>query len=134
MIPTAERRVLRSRARTNWELHAWYFMRVTGLALVVLTLTHWTIMHFLNRLSVENSAWIIMRYQNVFWPTFDGVMLLFAMLHGTNGMRTIIDDHILNRTWNMLLKAILYTATLTFIVLGLITIFMLPSTNVRLGT
>lgn len=128
-----ERRVTRPRTSNNWEMHAWFFMRVTGLALVVLALTHWTLMHFINRLSVQNSDWIVARYQNVFWPTFDGVLLVFAMLHGTNGLRYIIDDYIHNRTWNMLVKGILYTASFAFILLGLITIFMLPTVKVRMG-
>jgi succinate dehydrogenase / fumarate reductase membrane anchor subunit len=117
----------RARPSGSFELHAWFFMRVTGLALVVLALTHWTIMHFINRLSAENSQWIVARYQNVFWPTFDAVMLLFAMLHGTNGTRMLIDDFIRGRTANMMAKGILYTVSFVFIVLGLITIFMLPN-------
>jgi succinate dehydrogenase / fumarate reductase membrane anchor subunit len=117
----------RGRPTGTFELHAWFFMRVSGLALVVLALVHWTIMHFMNRLSVENSQWIVARYQNVFWPTFDAVMLLFAMLHGTNGTRMLIDDFIRGRTANMLAKGILYTVSFVFIVLGLITIFMLPN-------
>jgi len=120
----------RARPTGAFELHAWFFMRVTGLVLVVLALTHWTIMHFINRLSVQNSAWIVARYQNVFWPTFDAVMLLFAMLHGTNGARYVIDDYIRGRTANMLAKGLLYTASFVFIVLGLITIFMLPHVKI----
>jgi succinate dehydrogenase / fumarate reductase membrane anchor subunit len=54
-------------------------------------------------------------------------MLLFAMLHGTNGTRMLIDDFIRGRTANMMAKGILYTVSFVFIVLGLITIFMLPN-------
>ena len=111
----------------SFELQAWFFMRVSGLVLVVLALTHWTIMHFMNRLSVQNSEWIVARYQNVFWPTFDAVMLLFAMVHGTNGVRMLVDDYIRGRTANMVAKGILYAGAFAFIVLGLVTIFMLPN-------
>lgn len=128
--PSSRRSSRRIRPTGSFELQAWFFMRVTGLVLVLLTLTHWTIMHFINRLSVQNSAWIVARYQNVFWPTFDAVMLLFAMLHGTNGARMVIDDYIPGRTANMLVKGLLYTASFVFIVFGLITIFMLPSAKV----
>ncbi|HEY3268531.1 MAG TPA: succinate dehydrogenase [Armatimonadota bacterium] len=130
-ISARRSRAQRTRPTGTFELHAWFFMRVTGLALVVLALTHWTIMHFINRLAVENSAWIVNRYQNVLWPTFDATMLLFAMLHGTNGLRYIIDDYLHGRTINMLAKGLLYAVSAIFILLGLITIFMLPHTKVQ---
>lgn len=123
-------RTSRPKPSGNLEVQAWFFMRVSGLALVVLALTHWTIMHFINRLGVENSAWIVARYQNVAWPLFDATMLLFAMLHGTNGVRYIIDDYISSRAWNVIAKGVLYTASFVFILFGLITIFMLPHAKV----
>lgn len=120
----------RSKPSGTFEVQAWFFMRISGLALVLLAMTHWTIMHFMNRLSTESSAWIVGRYQNIAWPLFDATMLLFAMLHGTNGMRYIIDDYVRNRALNVLAKAVLYTASFVFILFGLITIFMLPHTKV----
>lgn len=111
----------------RFEVQAWFFMRISGLFLIVLALTHWTLMHFLNRLSVENAAWIQARYRNVFWPLFDAVMLLFAMVHGTNGIRYIIDDYIKHPTVNALAKGLLYSLAFIFIVFGLIVIAMIPS-------
>ncbi|HEY3415046.1 MAG TPA: succinate dehydrogenase [Armatimonadota bacterium] len=119
-------RTQRPRPSGAFELQAWFFMRVSGLALVLLALTHWTLMHFINRLSTENAAWIVGRYQNVAWPLFDATMLLFAMLHGTNGVRYVIEEYIHNRPLNVLAKAVLFTASFVFILFGLITIFMLP--------
>lgn len=129
-MATSVRRGQRAKPSGGFEVQAWFFMRISGLALVLLAMTHWTIMHFLNRLGAENSAWIVARYQNVAWPLFDATMLLFAMLHGTNGMRYIIDDYLHNRAINVLAKAVLYTAAFVFILFGLITIFMLPHTKV----
>lgn len=128
-MPTTPRSQ-RSKPSGTFELQAWFFMRVSGLALVLLAMTHWTIMHFINRLSTENSAWIVGRYQNVAWPLFDATMLLFAMLHGTNGARYVIDDYVHNRPLNVLAKGLLYTASFVFILFGLITIFMLPHAKV----
>lgn len=130
-IQTRASRARRPRPAGNFELHAWFFMRITGLALVVLALTHWTIMHFMNRLATENAAWIQNRYTNILWPLFDAVMLIFAMLHGTNGARYVVDDLIRNRTANVIVKGLLFTASFIFIVFGLIVIFMIPSANVQ---
>jgi succinate dehydrogenase / fumarate reductase, membrane anchor subunit len=124
--PVRHRRGDRKRGAGNFEVHAWFFMRLSGLALVVLALTHWTIMHFINRLSVQSHEWIVARYQNVFWPTFDMVLLIFAMVHGTNGARYIIDDYIRNDALRVLALGILYVAAFAFLVLGAIVIAMIP--------
>ena len=116
----------RSKPAGNLELQLWFFMRASGLALMILAVTHWTIMHFMHRLSELNAGWIVARYQNVLWPTFDALMLLFALAHGTNGLRYIIDDYVRNKTWNLLAKSVLYMASTIFIILGLIVIFMIP--------
>jgi succinate dehydrogenase / fumarate reductase, membrane anchor subunit len=118
-----ERRV---RGIGGFEVHAWFFMRISGLLLVILALWHWTIMHFMNRLHVQSADWIIERYQNVFWPTFDMVLLIFAMVHGTNGMRYIIDDYVRNPTYRVLALGLLYGLAFIFTVLGAIVIVMIP--------
>ena len=120
----------RAKPSGDFELHAWFFMRLSGLLLLILALTHWTIMHFIHRLRELDAAWIVNRYQNVFWPTFDAVLLVFALLHGTNGVRYLIDDYVRNRTWNMIAKGVLYLASFVFLVLGLIVIFMIPGVKV----
>ena len=42
------RRPARSRSRSNFELHAWIFMRISGIVLVVLVLGHLLIMNILD--------------------------------------------------------------------------------------
>jgi succinate dehydrogenase / fumarate reductase membrane anchor subunit len=50
-------------------------------------------------------------------------MLWLAMLHGTNGIRVIINDYADKNSTRMWLKGVLYTATLVIVVLGTLVIF-----------
>lgn len=50
-------------------------------------------------------------------------MLWLAMLHGANGLRTVINDYAERAASRMWLKALLYTATVWTILLGTLVIF-----------
>ena len=82
------------RGRTNTELYAWLFMRVSGVVLVVLVLGHLFIMNILDGgVQRVNWAFVAGRWASPFWQVWDLLMLWLAMLHGTNGLRTIINDY-----------------------------------------
>jgi succinate dehydrogenase / fumarate reductase membrane anchor subunit len=55
-------------------------------------------------------------------------MLWLAMLHGTNGMRTIIDDYTRRDATRLWLKAVLYVASTVVIALGTLVIFTFDPT------
>jgi succinate dehydrogenase hydrophobic anchor subunit len=42
----------------GFELAAWYFMRLSGVALFVLALTHFSLQHFLSRPAGPDRDWI----------------------------------------------------------------------------
>ncbi len=50
-------------------------------------------------------------------------MLWLAMLHGTNGLRTVINDYAEHTNTRLWLKGLLYTATVFTILLGTLVIF-----------
>jgi succinate dehydrogenase / fumarate reductase membrane anchor subunit len=55
-------------------------------------------------------------------------MLWLAMLHGTNGLRTIINDYTRRDGTRLVLKALLYTATTITVALGTLVIFTFDPT------
>ncbi|MFP5345705.1 MAG: succinate dehydrogenase hydrophobic membrane anchor subunit [Actinomycetes bacterium] len=110
--------------RSNYELWSWVFMRLSGVVLVVLVLGHL----FVNLMVGEgvnalDFAFVGGKWSNPFWQLWDLLMLWLAMLHGTNGVRTIINDYAekdLTRIW---LKVLLYAAFVLVVVLGTMVIF-----------
>jgi succinate dehydrogenase / fumarate reductase membrane anchor subunit len=63
------------------------------------------------------------KWASPFWQVWDLLMLWLAMLHGTNGVRTIINDYAERDGLRMWLKVALYTAFVVVVVLGTLVIF-----------
>ncbi|GGM59440.1 succinate dehydrogenase [Longimycelium tulufanense] len=110
--------------RSNFELYSWLFMRLSGLALVVLVLGHLFIMNILDGgVHRINFAFVAGRWASPFWQFWDLSMLWLAMLHGANGLRTVINDYARRDASRFWLKILLYTATVLTIALGSFVIF-----------
>ena len=118
------RRPSSGRSGTNFEMYAWIFMRVSGLALVVLVLGHLLIMNILDGgVQRVNFAFVAGRWASPFWQTWDLVQLWLAMLHGTNGLRVIVNDYAERDQMRFWLKMLLYTSSFLILVLGTLVIF-----------
>jgi succinate dehydrogenase membrane anchor subunit len=72
----------------------WWFMRLSGLALVILALGHMLIMHVLVQLAGQevNFAFVTSRWGTPFWRIYDALLLVLALVHGVNGARVVITD------------------------------------------
>ena len=117
-------RARRTGRATNFELYSWVFMRVSGLLLVFLVLGHLLVMHVADG-GVErvNFAFVAGRWSSPFWRTWDLAMLWLAELHGTNGLRTIINDYAERDGTRFWLKMLLYVSTFLVVMLGTLVIF-----------
>jgi succinate dehydrogenase / fumarate reductase membrane anchor subunit len=76
----------RSKKQANWEKYGWIYMRVSGVALIVLILVH-----LISNLVVPeggikaiNFAFVAGKWADPFWQWWDLSMLWLAMIHGTN--------------------------------------------------
>jgi succinate dehydrogenase / fumarate reductase membrane anchor subunit len=65
-----------------------------------------------------NFAFVAERWDNVGWKTFDWVMLVLALLHGTNGLRIVIDDYIRRPGLRTTIKGSLYTLAIVLTIMG----------------
>ena len=110
--------------RTNFELYSWLFMRFSGLLLTFLVLGHLFIMLVLDG-GVEkiDFAFVAGRWASPFWQIWDLLTLWLATLHGTNGMRTVINDYAERDATRFTLKTLLYTASIVMVFLGSLVIF-----------
>ena len=109
----------------------WYFMRLSGLALVLLALGHMFIMHVLTALAGQeiDFAFVQSRWGTPFWRIYDFLLLLLAFVHGANGTRVVIGDWIANRTARSLLIGILLFLSAVWLLLGMaVIVFFDPNT------
>jgi succinate dehydrogenase / fumarate reductase membrane anchor subunit len=120
-VPAPARRRAR-RSRQNFETWSWFFMRVSGLVLVFLALTHFAITHVIYDVVETDAAFVADRWDNPLWRLFDWSLLALALLHGLNGLRWSIDDYVASpglRTW---VKAGVYTLSGVLFAYGTFTI------------
>ncbi|MFN2537029.1 MAG: succinate dehydrogenase hydrophobic membrane anchor subunit [Mycobacteriales bacterium] len=123
-MTTIEAPRYRPRSRTSFEMYSWIFMRMSGLLLVVLVLGHLLIMNVLDG-GVHRINWgfVAGRWASPFWRTWDLMQLWLAELHGTNGLRTVINDYAVRDSTRFWLKMLLYTSAFLVLVLGTLVIF-----------
>lgn len=108
---------------SSWEVWSWFFMRISGLLLLVLVLGHLAIMHvFGGGIQRVNFDFVAARWHGIFWRSYDWLLLSLALLHGANGARTILHDYVRADGWRVFLKTVLYTATFVFLGVGTLTI------------
>lgn len=112
----------------GFERFMWYFMRISGVLLVVLALGHMFIMHVLTAITGEevNFAFVSSRWGNPFWRIYDLLLLLLALVHGVNGARIVIGDLVHRGGWRTFLIIGLGAFTLVWLLLG---IFVIISFN-----
>ena len=121
-IPAPRER--RSKQRSNYELYSWIFMRVSGLVLIFLVLGHLLIMNVLDGgVQRINFGFVAGRWSSPFWQIWDLLQLWLAMLHGSNGMRTVINDYAERDQTRFWLKMLLSVAAGFTVILATLVIF-----------
>ncbi|MBI3291628.1 MAG: succinate dehydrogenase [Elusimicrobia bacterium] len=108
----------RPRPTGGFELYTWLFMRVSGVFLLGLALGHLVIMHLINGVDTISFAFVRDRYATVFWRGYDLLMLWLALLHGLNGIRTMLGDYLPPGGWRRLALVGLSFIGLMFFLLG----------------
>lgn len=117
-----------SRAHSNsgFERFSWYFMRVSGVVLLLIAVFHLLWMHLVIGLDNIEFETIVARWTGPlgpFWRLYDLLLLAFALTHGMNGLRWVIDDYVRGRGANTLLKAFFGVLFVVLISAGAYVIF-----------
>ena len=76
------------------EAAAWLYVRLSGLALLVLVLGHTFLMHLLIGVNQIDFALVSARWTGLGWRAYDLTMLLVAMPHAALGVRSLGFDHV----------------------------------------
>jgi succinate dehydrogenase / fumarate reductase, membrane anchor subunit len=112
------------------ELAEWYAMRITGLGLFVLVLSHYLILHVLYDPAEQHSGWIAeVRWSSTFWRGFDWLMLFLVLFHAFTGMRTVVADYTHGRVRTVSVAA-LYVVAVVLLVMGTYVVLTLPGGRV----
>lgn len=122
----------RNTQRSNFEMLSWLFMRVSGVVLVVLVIGHLLIMNVLDGgVQRINFGFVAGRWASPFWQVWDLLQLWLAIIHGTNGLRTIISDYAPSTPGSKVrftLHTVLYVSAVFVIACGTLVIFTFDPT------
>lgn len=97
-------------------------VRVTGLALAVLVLGHFTLTHLVTDVAEADARYIARRWQSALWLVWDWTMLATALFHGAAGVWLAIEDYSPDprrRRWR---QRVLVAVTVALLVLGTVTL------------
>lgn len=105
------------RIQSNVERSAFMFMRVSGIALLFLAVGHMMIQHVLNSSTDLTIQFVAEQWNTWGWKLFDFLLLVFAIPHGVNGLRNVLEDYVHNETavkWMNIVLALFVVATLAW--------------------
>ena len=115
---------------SGFEVASWYLMRLSGLGLFVLVLTHYLILHVIHEPAAQDADFITqMRWSNLFWRAFDWLMLMLVLFHSFMGMRTVVIDYVRGGSRTVVLS-LLYLLAIALFVIGTLVVMTLPAARV----
>lgn len=83
--------------QSNFERFAFLFMRLTGIGLIILAVGHVLIQHVLNDVHNLTLEVVAQTWNSWGWKVYDMLLLAFAIPHGVNGLRNVLEDYIHNK-------------------------------------
>jgi succinate dehydrogenase / fumarate reductase membrane anchor subunit len=130
---TKDSPVVRRGRGKNWEKWGWVYMRASGLVLVVLIFGHLYVnLYAGDGVSALDFAFVAGKWATPFWQWYDLVLLWLSLIHGANGMRTLINDYSISPIGtglkkllspHFIMKSALLGATVVLLILGTLVIF-----------
>ncbi|TAL41896.1 MAG: succinate dehydrogenase [Salinibacterium sp.] len=113
----------RKKRGINWEKWGWIYMRFSGIVLVVLIFGHLFVNLFAGRgVKAIDFAFVAGKLSDPFWFWWDLAMLWLALIHGANGMRTIVNDYANRRVIRRILLGSIAASTIVLLTLGTLVI------------
>ena len=82
--------------KQTFETYAYMFMRMSGLVLLFLAVGHVLIQLILNDVHNLTLQFVADQWNSWGWRAYDILLLFFAVTHGYNGLRNILEDYIHN--------------------------------------
>jgi succinate dehydrogenase / fumarate reductase membrane anchor subunit len=100
----------------GFEAWAWLFMRVSGVVLLFLAVFHLLWMHYVIGVDNLDFQTVVSRWSNPLWRLYDFALLGFALVHGVNGLRMVLEDYLKKPGSLLAVKSVAYV--LAFLLLS----------------
>ena len=117
----------------------WIFTRISGAALFLLalfalvaafwlgarnqmdlgTLMRWTFFQNPNHVINSNIPDVTLGWANAFWQIMEMLVIFFAVSHGMNGLRVIIEDYLSNSWWRTIWRGLIFFLWLIMLVVAI---------------
>jgi succinate dehydrogenase / fumarate reductase membrane anchor subunit len=88
--------VRRVQLEGNFERYAWLFMRLSGVAMLILAVGHMVIQHILNSSANLSLQFVAVQWSSWGWKAYDILLLWMAIPHGIRGLYNILSDYVHN--------------------------------------
>lgn len=115
--------------QTNGELAWWVFMRVSGFLLVFLTFGHLWANNIAFNAGEIDFDYVASRLAQPSVRVYDSFLLLFALLHGVNGLRYSIEDYVRRPGRRFAAKIALFTVAGIVFILGVMALWTFTFTE-----
>ena len=114
--------------KQKFERMAYMFMRMSGLVLLFLAVGHVLIQLILNDVHNLTLQFVADQWSSWGWRAYDILLLIFAITHGYNGLRNILEDYIHNERVMKVIYYIVPVFVVATIVWSAIAIATFPTT------
>ncbi|MGH2538550.1 MAG: succinate dehydrogenase [Candidatus Promineifilaceae bacterium] len=109
--------------QSNFGRYSFLFMRLSGVALLLLAVGHMLLQHIFRdvhnlTLQVVEDVW-----RSWGWRAYDLLLLVFAMVHGLNGLRLVLEDYVHDPARVRLIQAALVAFAAISIIWSAVAIF-----------
>ena len=108
-------------------------MRVSGIVLLGLALGHMVLMHMIYGVEHLDYALVADRFAQLGWRLYDLLMLILGVLHGFNGLRTIVDDVVRDAGRRRAAVRTIYVVGGILLVIGSVTIILFQPQGIETG-
>ncbi|HSH02031.1 MAG TPA: succinate dehydrogenase [Anaerolineae bacterium] len=105
--PAPKRTVRRANIGNDFERRAYFFMRMSGISLLILAVGHVFIQLVLNDVHNLTLAFVADQWDDWGWKIYDMLLLFLALPHGINGLRNILEDYIHNERTLRVIRGLL---------------------------
>lgn len=114
----------RSKRGGNLEKWGWIYMRASGVLLIVLIFGHLFVNLMVgDGIHAIDFGFVAGKFASPFWQWWDVLMLWLALIHGANGMRTVVNDYATRPALRRTLLGGIGIATAILLILGTLVIY-----------